>query len=96
MRVRTCLVLLVGLLACGCGKTKSTDELIGDLKSAVQVDPPELTGDMAALRRELAGSLATAGLYPKEAQAMLDKDGGIARGVRFAAFHFLDQRKLGK
>ncbi len=34
MHVRTRFVLLVGLLMCaGCGKTKSTDELIADLKS---------------------------------------------------------------
>ena len=34
MRVCTCLVLVASLLACGgCGKTKSTDELIQDLNS---------------------------------------------------------------
>ena len=34
MRVQTGLVLLLCLLACGgCGKRKSTDELIADLKS---------------------------------------------------------------
>ena len=39
MRVRTCFVLLVCLLACGgCGKTKSTDELIADLKSSEERD----------------------------------------------------------
>jgi HEAT repeat protein len=35
MRVRTGFVLLLGLLACvGCGRSKSTDELIRDLKSS--------------------------------------------------------------
>jgi hypothetical protein len=35
MRVRTCLLLLLCLLACaGCGRRKSTDELIADLKSS--------------------------------------------------------------
>lgn len=35
MRVRACLVLLLGLLACGgCGKKKSTDQLLEDLKSS--------------------------------------------------------------
>ena len=35
MRVRTCFLLLLGLLAGGgCGKKQSTDQLIGDLKSA--------------------------------------------------------------
>jgi HEAT repeat protein len=38
MRVRIRLLLLAGLLACGCGKTKSTDDLIGDLKSAEERD----------------------------------------------------------
>ncbi len=34
MRVQTSLVLLLCLLACGgCGKKKSTDELIRDLKT---------------------------------------------------------------
>ena len=37
MRVRTCLVLLLCLSACGCGK-KATDELIGDLKSSEERD----------------------------------------------------------
>jgi HEAT repeat protein len=34
MRARPCLVLLLCLLACGCGKKKSTDELLQDLKSS--------------------------------------------------------------
>jgi HEAT repeat protein len=37
MRVKTSFFLLLCLLACaGCGKEKSTDELIGDLKSSPQ------------------------------------------------------------
>ena len=39
MRVQIGFFLLLGLLACGgCGKTKSTDELIGDLKSVEEGD----------------------------------------------------------
>ncbi len=39
MHVRTRFVLLLCLLACGgCGKTKSTDELIADLKSGQERD----------------------------------------------------------
>lgn len=35
MRMRTVLLLSLGLLVCaGCGKEKTTDELIGDLKSS--------------------------------------------------------------
>ena len=41
MRVRTCLVLLLCLLACGgCGKKKSTDELI----DGSEVGPGERAG----------------------------------------------------
>jgi HEAT repeat protein len=39
MRVQTCLVLLVFLLACGgCSQQKSTDELIADLKSGTEIE----------------------------------------------------------
>jgi HEAT repeat protein len=39
MRVRTRLVLLLGLLVCGgCGQKKSTDELLQDLKGAQERD----------------------------------------------------------
>jgi HEAT repeat protein len=39
MRMRTGFVLLLGLLACGgCGKKKSTDELIGDLNGPQERD----------------------------------------------------------
>lgn len=44
---------------------------IGALRETVVVDPPELTADTAALRRELNNALVSAGLYPKEAAAML-------------------------
>ena len=53
MRVRSCFVLLLCALACGgCGQKKSTDELIGDLKSPQEKERmlavrtlPERTGD---------------------------------------------------
>jgi HEAT repeat protein len=39
MRMRTCLALSLCLLACvGCGKQKSTDELVKDLKSSEERD----------------------------------------------------------
>ncbi len=38
MRARTPLVLLLGLLACGCGKKKSTAELIADLNGPQERD----------------------------------------------------------
>ncbi len=58
--------------------------IIGELSAEVQVDRPELTGDVARLRRELAESLIDAGLYPKEAEAMLDtwRDSWFEDGMR--------------
>jgi HEAT repeat protein len=65
MRVRMYLVLLVCLLACsGCGKEKSTDELIGDLKSAEERDRiiavrllPQREGDAAKIVPTLIDAL---------------------------------------
>jgi HEAT repeat protein len=65
MRVRTGLILLVCLLACaGCRKTKSTDELIGDLKSDKEGDRirtvrilPQRKGDAAKVVPALIASL---------------------------------------
>jgi HEAT repeat protein len=65
MRSRTPLVLLFGLLAFGgCGKTKSTEELIGDLKSGQEGDRikaarllPERKGDAAKVVPALMESL---------------------------------------
>jgi hypothetical protein len=63
---------------------KAGYRVIGELKEPVRVDSPELTGDIAALRRELADALVTAGLYPKEAQATLDtwRDSWFEEGMR--------------
>jgi HEAT repeat protein len=72
MRVPTRLVLLLCLLACGgCGKTKSTDELIADLKSsdegarikAVRL-LPQRTGDAAQI-------------VPALIEALKDKEGDV-------------------
>jgi len=57
MRVRTRFVLLLCLLLCGgCGKKKSTDELLEDLKGAQERDRliavrllPQRTGDAARI-----------------------------------------------
>lgn len=61
MHVRIGLILLPCLLACGCGKTKSTDELIEDLKSPQERDRliavRTLTGDPAKVVPALIGAL---------------------------------------
>ena len=57
MHARTRFVLFFGLLTCaGCGKTKSTDELIADLKSGTERDRiiavrllPQRTADAAKI-----------------------------------------------
>jgi HEAT repeat protein len=56
MRARTRLVLLLCLLACGCGKNKSTAELMEDLKSSQERDRiiavrllPQRKGDAAQI-----------------------------------------------
>jgi hypothetical protein len=55
-----------------------------DIDPAEAVDPPELTGNLSAIRGELAGDLVKAGLYPKEAQAMLETwhDSWFEAGLR--------------
>jgi hypothetical protein len=64
MRAQIPFVLLPCLLTCGCGKTKSTDELIGDLKSAQDRDRiiaarllPQRKGDAAQIVPALIESL---------------------------------------
>jgi hypothetical protein len=58
--------------------------LIGDLRSKDLVDPPELTASVAEVRRELALALTAAGLYPKEAAAMVEtwRDSWFEEGMR--------------
>jgi hypothetical protein len=65
MSLRTGSLLLLGLLACaGCGKTKSTDELIADLKSSEEGERiiavrllPQRKGDAAKIVPALIESL---------------------------------------
>jgi HEAT repeat protein len=65
MRVRLRFILVLGLLALvGCGKTKSTDQLIGDLASGQEGDRiraarllPQRTGDAAKVVPALIVSL---------------------------------------
>jgi hypothetical protein len=54
------------------------------IEHTVNVETPELTGDLAALRRELAGTLSEFGLYPKEAAAMVEtwRDSWFEEGMR--------------
>jgi hypothetical protein len=46
--------------------------VIREFSGAVQVEAPELTADKDQLRKDLSNALVDLGLFPKEAQAMLD------------------------
>jgi len=63
---------------------KAGYRVVGEVKGPVLAAPPELTGDVADLRRELTASLVAAGLYPKEAEAMLEtwRDSWFEEGMR--------------
>jgi HEAT repeat protein len=76
MRVRTQIVVWSCLLACGgCGATKSTDELIEDLKSPQEKDRivavrllPQRKGDAAQV-------------VPALIEALKDRDGDVRRSA---------------
>lgn len=55
-----------------------------EFRGTAVVDPPELTGDLAGLREQLATEMVRAGLYPKEAHAMLEtwRDSWFEAGMR--------------
>jgi HEAT repeat protein len=84
MRVQTGLGLLLCLLACGgCGKTKSTDELIADLKSG-----KEKEGIIAA--RTLPGGTGEAEkVVPALIEALRHRSNDIRRSaaIKLGAFH---------
>jgi hypothetical protein len=54
------------------------------VKDAVRLAPPELNGSMDAIRSQLTDTLVEFGLYPKEAQAMLETwhDSWFEEGTR--------------
>ena len=58
--------------------------VLRDLRDKALVDPPELTASLEAVQRELAGTLVAAGLYAKEAAAMIEtwRDSWFEEGTR--------------
>ena len=58
--------------------------MIRDLNGIVLTDSPDLTGDAESVHQELAGALTAAGLYPKEAAAMIEtwRDSWFEEGMR--------------
>jgi HEAT repeat protein len=88
MRLRTGLVLLLGLLACaGCGKKKSTDELIGDLKSAQERE--RLIA--ARLLQQRKGEAAK--VVPALTEALKDKEGDVRWSAAIGLGYFGDQAR---
>ncbi|MGH7618555.1 MAG: hypothetical protein ACREPM_15150 [Gemmatimonadaceae bacterium] len=68
--------------------------VIGTVHGDTTVDAPKLDGSLPALREQLARSLTDAGLYTKEAAAMLEtwRDSWFEDGVR--VFYVLPQKKV--
>jgi HEAT repeat protein len=87
MRVRTCFVMLLGLLACaGCGK-KSTDQLIADLKSPQDKDRliavrllPDRKGDAAKV-------------VPALTEALKDKENDVRISAAIGLGYFGEQAR---
>ncbi len=88
MRVRTCSVLLLGVLACsGCGKKKSTDELIGDLKS------PQEKERMIAVRTLPERKEDAVKVVPALIEALKDKQGDIRLSAAISLGSFGEQAR---
>ncbi len=85
MRVQTSLVLLLCLLACGgCGKKKSTDELIRDLKTGQEKE-------RIIAVRTLKG--AAAKVVPEFIQALKDPESDIRHSAAIRLGLFCEQAK---
>ena len=88
MRVWTPLVLLLCLLACsGCGKKKSTDELVGDLKSSQEGDRIKA----ARLLPQRKGDAAQA--VPALIEALKDKQGDVRWSAAIGLGYFGEQAR---
>ena len=87
MRVRTPLILSLCLLACGCGKKKSTAELIADLKA-----PGERERVIAV--RTLPQRKGDAGqVVPALTEALKDKEGDVRWSAAIGLGYFGEQAR---
>ncbi|HEY1859881.1 MAG TPA: HEAT repeat domain-containing protein [Gemmataceae bacterium] len=90
MRVRTRFVLLLCLLACGgCGKEKSTDELIADLKSPTAQDGDRIKAVRLLPQRK--GDAAQ--IVPALVEALKDKESDIRWSAAIGLGYFGEQAK---
>ncbi len=88
MRVLTRLVLVLGLLACGgCGKKKSTEELIGDLKAS------EERARIIAVRSLPQRKEDAAQVVPALIEALKDRDGDVRRSAALGLGSFGEQAR---
>jgi HEAT repeat protein len=88
MHVRMCLVLLLCMLACGgCGKKKSTDDLIEDLKSSKEGDRIKAV----RLLQERRGDAAK--VVPAMIQALKDKSHDSRLSAVIGLGYFGDQAR---
>jgi HEAT repeat protein len=88
MRVPTRCILLLCLLACaGCGKSKSTDELIADLKS------PEEGDRIRAVRLLPDRKGDAAQVVPALTEALKDKEGDIRWSAAIGLGSFGEQAR---
>jgi HEAT repeat protein len=78
------LVLLAGLLACGCSRTKSTDELIADLKSGEEKDR------LVAARLLPQRTAESAKVVPALTDALKDRDGDVRWSAAIGLGYFGD------
>lgn len=67
---------------------------VHDWTGKLLLDPPELTADTAAVHDELAAALQAAGLFPKEAAAMIEtwRDSWFEEGMRI--FYLVPRAKV--
>ena len=88
MRVQTGMVLLLCLLACGgCGKKKSTDELIADLKTGNEKER------IIAVRTLPRGQGDAAKVVPALIEALKSRDGHVRRSAAIKLGGFGEQAK---
>jgi HEAT repeat protein len=88
MRARSCVVLLLCLLTCaGCGKEKSTAELLDDLKA------PQDRERIIAVRTLPHRKKDAAQVVPALIEALKDKDGDIRVSAALGLGSFGEQAK---
>jgi HEAT repeat protein len=88
MRVRTRFVVLLCLLACGgCGKTKSTDQLIEDLKSGQDKDR------LIAVRLLQQRKGDAAKVVPAMIEALKDKENDVRLSAVIGLGYFGEEAK---